>query len=148
MARLGSSRHPAVILGAVLLIASAACTEPRSELAALADTPDATRPGVETAPAPPESDLYLIDPRTGAAEVLLRAPGAQTNAELSPDGERVVYESWLDDTAQIFVLDRDGTAQQLTDVSGGGYDPTWSPTGARSRSHPAHGRDPTPTSTR
>jgi len=129
----GTSKRVALILGAVLLFASAACTEPPSVRAASADTSSRSAGPDDrgTAPAPTESDLYLIDPQTGAAELLLRAPGAQTNAELSPDGERVVYESWLDETSQIFVLEPNGTTQQLTRGKRGAHDPTWSPDGSQ-----------------
>ena len=128
-----SSKLVALVLGTVLLITTAACTEPPSVPAASPDTAEATTSPEElgTEPAPTEPDLYIIDPRTGAAEALLRAPGVQTNAEFSPDGKRVVYESESGGTSQIFVLKANETTQQLTRGKPGAHDPTWSPDGSQ-----------------
>jgi Tol biopolymer transport system component len=77
-------------------------------------------------------DLYVIDPGTGELTRFLTGPGSQTNAESSPDGERVVYESRLPATpSQIFVVGPDGATRQLTHMEGGASDPTWSPDGTQ-----------------
>ncbi len=77
-------------------------------------------------------DIYVLDPKSGGATLLLSARGSQTNAEFSPDGRRVVYESRaLGVTSQIFVLEADGTKRKLTHMKRGASDPTWSPDGTQ-----------------
>ncbi len=77
-------------------------------------------------------DIYVLDPKSGGATLLLSARGSQTNAELSPDGRRVVYESRAHGApSQIFVLEADGTKRKLTDMNRGVSDPTWSPDGSQ-----------------
>lgn len=125
---------------ATLLVLTVACvqsTEPRNEaspsngVATSASSP--TQASVERAPdLDTRPDLYVIDPGTGALTRFLSVPGSLTNAESSPDGERVVYESRLPGTpSQIFVVEPDGTRQQLTHMENGASDPTWSPDGTQ-----------------
>ena len=85
-----------------------------------------------TTPAPntPDFDLYVVDPDTGSADPFLSSSGSQTNAEVSPDGKRVVYEGHVPGVSpQIFVLEPDGSTRQLTRMKGGASDPAWSPDG-------------------
>ncbi len=78
------------------------------------------------------SDLYVVDPTTGAIEPILVRAGQQGAAERSPDGARLVYQSVVPGGAtQIFVLEEDGTELQLTDLLGGAEEPTWSPDGSQ-----------------
>lgn len=50
----------------------------------------------------------------------------------SPDGERIVFESFRDGNFEIYVMDADGTNQRrLTDNSLIDTDPSWSPDGER-----------------
>ena len=131
--------HASKIGCATLLVLAVACvqsTEPRIEATpsvgvAVGSSP--TQASVEQAPdLDTRPDLYVIDPGTGALTRFLSVPGSLTNAESSPDGERVVYESRLPGTpSQIFVVEPDGTRRQLTHMEGGASDPTWSPDGTQ-----------------
>lgn len=77
-------------------------------------------------------DLYLVDPTAGTVTLLLAGRGSQSNAEVSPDGSKVVYESRAPgDPSQIFVLEADGTKRRLTHMKRGASDPTWSPGGTQ-----------------
>ena len=77
-------------------------------------------------------DIYVVNPKTGDATPLLSARGSQTNAELSPDGRRMVYESRAPgDPSQIVVLAVDGATRKLTNMKRGAFDPTWSPDGTQ-----------------
>ena len=84
---------------------------------------------------PPEVDartIYLLDPSTGGVRTMFSAPVRVANAERSPVSDQVVYERR--DPAgrsQIFVLESDGTERRLTDLSGGAFEPTWSPDGTQ-----------------
>lgn len=126
-------------LALVVLVAGCggAAPQPRSEaspslevpvgVASPTGAPTELSPDTDTRP-----DIYVLAPETGAATPLLSAPGSQENAELSPDGERVVYESRLPGApSQILVVEPDGTRRQLTHMEGGASDPTWSPDGTQ-----------------
>lgn len=77
-------------------------------------------------------DIYQVDPKTGEVTPLVTARGSQTNAEHSPDGSRVLYESHAPGVpSQIFVLEADGTKRKLTRMKHGAHDPTWSPDGSQ-----------------
>ncbi len=77
-------------------------------------------------------DLYSVDPKSGEATSLLSEPGSQSNAEVSPDGRRVVYENRAPGApSQIFVLESDETLRQLTNMKRQASDPTWSPDGSQ-----------------
>jgi Tol biopolymer transport system component len=76
------------------------------------------------------SDLYVVDPTTGAATPILVSGEDQENPERSPDGTRIVYQGSISgDPPQIFLLDADGSSRKLTDFAGGAFEPTWSPDG-------------------
>ena len=48
----------------------------------------------------------------------------------SPDGARIVFESYRDDNLEIYSVAADGgQALRLTDDPGGDYGPAWSPDG-------------------
>lgn len=82
--------------------------------------------------------VYLWDPNTSDVSVLFSAPQQtrfpapqHADPELSPDGERVVYEGLRGDTSQIFVHKGNGKEQQLTHGRHDALDPTWSPDGSK-----------------
>lgn len=100
--------------------------------------PGGRTPSVSPTGTPPSddtwNDLYEVDPSTGEATLLLADQRDQTEPERSPDGTRIVYQSQTsgglsDQIFQIFMLDADGTTHQLTDLTGGASEPTWSPDG-------------------
>ena len=127
-----------MLVGAVVLITACVATpEPQLEVspsvevavvgASPTQAPTEPDPNIDTKP-----DIYLVDPKSGAVTLLLSAPGSQTNAEVSPHGRRVVYESRAHgDPSQIFVLKADGAKRRLTHLNGGASDPTWSPDGTK-----------------
>lgn len=50
----------------------------------------------------------------------------------SPDGSQIAWQTWVDDVAQICVMEADGTEPtQLTYGKVGSRDPSWSPDGSR-----------------
>ena len=76
--------------------------------------------------------VFLWDPDTGHLRALHRADVRLDDAELSPDGRRIVYASrGLDGSSQIYLLDAGGAERRLTDLKGGAFEPTWSPDGRR-----------------
>jgi Tol biopolymer transport system component len=120
------------------LVTACASPEPPGERAARSNGDVVPVTSLTQASTQPESnadagpDIYVVDPRAGVATMLLSAPGSQANAELSPDGRLVVYESRAPGVPpQIFVLEADGTKRKLTDMKRGASDPTWSPGGTQ-----------------
>ena len=76
--------------------------------------------------------LFVVDPNSGQATSLLSEQGSRSNAEVSPDGRRLVYENREPAVpSQIFVLEPDGTTRQLTNMKREASDPTWSPDGSQ-----------------
>ncbi len=94
-----------------------------------ASTPHATTPPHPSEEVLPGGTISLVDPATGGQTVVLAERARVANAEVSPDGDRVVYEHRdRDGRWQIFVLSPHGP-RRLTDMPIGAYDPTWSPDG-------------------
>jgi Tol biopolymer transport system component len=124
------NRGRAVLAGTLvaLLLALGECTAPSTPEPS-SDEPDGPARSVEVGVA--GRTIYLWDPQTGDAEALFTAPARQgADAELSPDGSRLVYERQvLGGPTQIYVLEADGTERPLTDLVWEAYDPTWSPDG-------------------
>ena len=60
-------------------------------------------------------------------------PSFDIEATWSPDGQRIAFASWREDwTAEIYVMDADGTNQQrLTRDGLDDRDPAWSPDGSK-----------------
>ncbi len=135
-ARTVRAHHAACVV--LLLAFASGCVSPpdpppaaRGSVVASVDQPSPTQE-----PSKPEltdgRDIYVVNPKTGDATAFLSARGSQTNAELSPDGRRVVYESRAPgDPSQIFVMDSDGATRKLTNMRRGASDPTWSPDGTQ-----------------
>jgi TolB protein len=125
-------------VGASLITGCGGASEPRLEASPYVGAVGAASPTqspIATAHQADTRDLYVVDPKTGATIPLLSAPGIQGNAEVSPDGERAVFESRAPgEPSQIHVvdlLDPEGTTRQLTRMKHGASDPTWSPDGTR-----------------
>ncbi len=118
---------------ASLLVSCEATPEPRLEASA-SDVGGSSPTEAPATPAPnvAKLDLYVVDPETGEATQLLSGPGSQQDAEVSPDGRRVVYESGAPGVPpQIFVLEAGGAERKLTQMKRGASDPTWSPDGTQ-----------------
>ncbi len=129
-----------IVIGALIWLATSESRSPGaaedSSGVAEAAPPDAAPAGSDVEDRP--GTLSVWDPDTGRVDVLFRSyfrpfdwPNeAPEDAELSPDGERLVYERWdFDVPPQIYLVKPDGTGRRLTDLPGGATDPTWSPNG-------------------
>lgn len=129
------------LLLAVLVAACTSTPEPSVPETTPART-TATQASIELASTAERGrDIYVVAPETGVATPLVWPLGSHTDAEVSPDGRRVVYESREHgDPSQIFVQEADGTTRQLTDLRRGAHDPTWSPDGSRIAFAAARGR--------
>ncbi len=127
-------------LTALLLVLAVACgssavpppaVDPSAGVAVGATSP--TQSAIEPVPNDDrKSDIYVVDPETGKTTQLLSARGSQEDAEFSPNGRRVAYESrGPGGQSQIYVLEPDGTERKLTDLRLGASDPAWSPDGTQ-----------------
>ncbi len=76
-------------------------------------------------------DLYLLDIDRGVAYNLTRSPGEDIRPSWSPDGSRIVFESWRDGVRAVYVMNADGSGQHRLSADAGAseYDPRWSPDG-------------------
>lgn len=74
--------------------------------------------------------LYRTSLLTGETERLIDGSGRNLHADVSPDGQRVVYESSRTGNAEIWVLDLgSGKELQLTNHPASDSRPDWSPDG-------------------
>ncbi len=82
-------------------------------------------------------DIYTYDLQTLAKKRLTFTYAEELNPDWSPDGQRIVYESYQDGQAEIYVMNADGSnVTRLTFNEGDvntDYDgmPAWSPDGSR-----------------
>ncbi|MEO0652836.1 MAG: hypothetical protein AAFZ65_19335, partial [Planctomycetota bacterium] len=67
----------------------------------------------------PEYDIYLADLNTGAVETLVSGPGYDTEATVSPVGDRIVFTSTRTGDPELFTCALDGSdIRQVTDQPG------------------------------
>lgn len=68
---------------------------------------------------------------TGLMELSPFEPGVYTlYSDWSPDGRQLAFDPFIDDRAQIWTINANGTgARQLTDATNGAFDPAWAPDG-------------------
>ena len=79
-----------------------------------------------------DSEIYVVDLEDGDVQQLTENERDDYAPSWSPDGTRIAFESYLDDSFgyELFVMDADGTNQQrLTTLPGGDRLPEWSPNG-------------------
>ena len=83
-----------------------------------------------------QNDLYVVNRNGMNMRWLTRLPGIEDQPEWSPDGTRILFRYVVDDTADFFLINVDGTG--LTNITDGlpaamtdKRDPTWSRDGTR-----------------
>ena len=84
-------------------------------------------------------DLYVLDLHGSAsARPLVTGPALEDAADISPDGERLLFVSTRGGNADVFVMpfrpqdpDAAGEAVNLTRHAAGDYNPAFSPDGTR-----------------
>lgn len=75
-------------------------------------------------------DVFIMDANGDNARALADDPALDDEADLSPDGTRVVFFSGRSGSARIYTIGTDGSdLQELTQGSGGDTSPRWSPDG-------------------
>lgn len=79
-----------------------------------------------------DSDLYLLDTRTGAMKRLTNNPAGASSPRWSPDGKTVAFISDRDGKSQVWMIDVDGgEAYEVTSISTGVSGIEWSPDGEK-----------------
>lgn len=79
-----------------------------------------------------QPDIYTMDANGDNARVLAEDPSLDDEADLSPDGSKVVFFSNREGNAYLYTINIDGSG--LTKITGGGggdVSPRWSPDGSR-----------------
>lgn len=76
-------------------------------------------------------DLYTINVSDGEITQLTDSKAFDSNPSWSSDGQWIVFESYVDENLEIFIMPVDGTQEwiRLTDHPAGDYMPSWSPDG-------------------
>jgi dipeptidyl aminopeptidase/acylaminoacyl peptidase len=78
------------------------------------------------------SEIYLLDLRSGQLRNLTNHPGSDTSPAWSPDGTQLAYVSTRNEHQVISVIDVEtGTIRDLTDHTRTSASPTWSPDSRR-----------------
>lgn len=77
-------------------------------------------------------DVYVMNEDGSNVQQLTDAPGFDGSAEVSPDGEKVVFQSTRTGSSQAYIMKIDGSdVRQLTTECGTSGNPSWSPDGTR-----------------
>ncbi len=75
--------------------------------------------------------LYLLDVATGSVRPLTSDGALNLDADWSPDGGRIAYQSTRDGRSDLYLTDlSDGRVRRLTNGSGFNEYPRWSPDGS------------------
>ena len=82
-----------------------------------------------------EDDLYAVGADGSTRRLIVGAPGAQLDADWSPDGRLIVYRdsrAGINVNDEIYVVRADGSAERnLTRDAANDWSPAWSPDGNR-----------------
>ena len=77
-------------------------------------------------------DVYIMDANGNGATGIATDEAIDDEADLSPDGSKVVFFSGRDGNSYIYVMNADGSGlQRLTEGEGGDVSPRWSPDGSQ-----------------
>ena len=78
-------------------------------------------------------DIFRADPTASNPVRLTDAPGYDAEGSYSPDGKRIVFTSFRDGNAEIYVMDADGKNPEADHRQAKGYDggPFFSPDGKK-----------------
>ena len=83
-----------------------------------------------------ESNIYVIDADGSNVQRLTQHAGSNIQADWSPDGKQLVFDSTRNGSWEIFVMDADGSnVQRLTHNDKVDARPVWSPDGQRIAFH-------------
>jgi Tol biopolymer transport system component len=78
-----------------------------------------------------DGDIYSISD-DGKWNIAITSGQEMYEPNVSPDGKKIVFQSWVDDIGEIYVMDIDGgNVVQLTNNSVYDGDPVWSPDGTK-----------------
>jgi TolB protein len=79
-----------------------------------------------------DSEIFVVNADDGSVSQLTDNAYSDYAPVWSPDGTRIAFHGYLDNSYDIFVMDSDGSnQQQLTDRDGDASHPAWSPDGTR-----------------
>jgi len=77
-------------------------------------------------------NIYVMDIAGGEAQLLTPFGGSNSSPDWSPDGERILFQSTVDDNYEIYVINVDGTnLVNLTNSPSNEVNPAWSPDGSQ-----------------
>ena len=79
-----------------------------------------------------QPDIYIMDANGDNATGIATDPAIDDEADLSPDGTKVVFFSGREGNAYIYLMNADGSdLRRLTEGAGGETSPRWSPDGTQ-----------------
>jgi len=79
-----------------------------------------------------QPDIYIMDATGDNATAIADDPAIDDEADLSPDGSKVVFFSGREGNAYIYMVNADGSGlRRLTEGPGGDTSPRWSPDGSQ-----------------
>jgi TolB protein len=72
-----------------------------------------------------DGDIWLVEPDGSGLTNLTKSGLGELHPEWSPDGEKLVFESYEAGSTYIFLMNADGTRTRITETPGGGSDFDW-----------------------
>lgn len=77
------------------------------------------------------TDIWMMEPESGAARPVIESPAIDTSPSFSPDGTKIVYESDESGSQQLYIAPVDGSTppERISFGQGRYAAPAWSPKG-------------------